>query len=88
MEMTQKERSELIKDIANVVLNTMNKRKMIANEEEEWISTKEAAEILSISERRLRVIKDRFVYKKCGENGQGQLRFLKKYLIESYINGK
>ena len=65
MEMTQKERSELIKDIANVVLNTMNKRKMIANEEEEWISTKEAAEILSISERRLRVIKDLFVYKKC-----------------------
>lgn len=85
--MTQKERSELIKDIANVVLNTMNKRKMIANEEE-WVTTKEAAEILSISERRLRVIKDRFVYKKCGENGQGQLRFLKDYLIESYINGK
>lgn len=87
MEMTQKERSELIKDIASAVIRMLDAKKKINKEEEEWVTTKEAAQILGISVRYLTQIKDRFPHTKQGEYDAGHLRFLKSGLMENYING-
>lgn len=89
MEITKKERTQLINDIANAVIRKLaNKKQLTAIEEQdEWLTTKEAADLLHVSDRYLRTIKDRFPHTKSGENGQGNLRFLKKGLLNNYING-
>ena len=88
MEITKKERAQLIDDIANAVIKKLSNKKKLANEEQdEWVTTKEAAELLHVSDRYLRHIKDRFPHVKSGENGQGCLRFLKKGLLSNYVNG-
>lgn len=84
--MTQKERSELIKDIAAAVIRMLDAKK-VNKEEEVWLTTKEAAAILGISVKRLWSIKDRFPHTKQGEYDAGHLRFLKSGLMENYING-
>lgn len=50
----------------------------------EWVDTNDAAAILGITPRWLRQTKDRFVHIKNGDNKQGNLRFLRSSLIESY----
>lgn len=52
---------------------------------EEYVTTKEAARLLGISQKRLRQIKDRFPHTKQGDNGQGRLRFLRCGLMKSYV---
>jgi len=87
MEMTQKERQEFIKDVALAVIRMLDEKKKINKEEEEWVTTKEAAQILGISVRYLTQIKDRFPHTKQGGYEAGHLRFLKSGLMENYING-
>lgn len=52
--------------------------------DEEWVRTADAAKILGVSKHWLRLTKDRYPHIKNGENGQGQLMFLKSALIKSY----
>lgn len=87
MELTQKERRDLINDITTNVIRVLEKRKKLVKEEDEWIDSKEAAAIIGVSVSRLRKIKDRFPHTKVGNNAQGQLRFLKSGLIEKYAKG-
>lgn len=89
MEMTQTERTQLIRDVADAVARRINNKKEVAQtaDEEEWVTAKEAAEILHINVRYLRSIKNRFPHTKCGDKGQGSLRFLKKGLMINFING-
>ena len=51
---------------------------------EEWVRTKEAAQILGITERWLRRTKDNYPHIKNGNNEQGNLMFLKSGLIKTY----
>ncbi len=53
--------------------------------EEEYISTKEAAKLLSISPDRMRKLKDRFPHIKQGDNVQGKLLFLRRGLTTNYV---
>ena len=55
-------------------------------EEPEMISCKAAAAYLGISEDYLRKIKDRLPHVKQGNNNQGRLLFVKKGLMEAYLN--
>ena len=87
MEMTQKERREFIKDVALAVIRMLNEKKKINKEEEEWVSMKNAAQILGISLSRMKHIKDRFPHVKQGDCEQGRVLFLKSALMENYING-
>lgn len=50
----------------------------------EYVSTREAAEILRVSPDRMRRLKDKFPHVKIGLNGQGKLLFLKSSLVQSY----
>lgn len=54
-------------------------------EEEEWITTREAAQILSVSPAWLRRTKERYPYIK-GEGQQSQIRFLKSALLKNHAS--
>lgn len=69
-----------IRDIAEEVVNEMERRK-----KPQLVTTKQAAEILGISPRRVREIKDKLGYVKTGENTQGRLMFDTTTLVERYI---
>lgn len=63
--------------------------KRVLKHEDEWISTREAARILRISEDRLRRIRDRFVCMRVGdEDGKGRLLWHRESLIEAYVTGR
>ena len=52
----------------------------------EWVSVREAARIIGISEDRLRRTRDRYDYKRAGgEDGRGRLLFRYSSLMERYI---
>lgn len=53
-------------------------------EEEQWLDTNDAAAILGITPGCLRKNKDRYPHIKNGGNKQGNLRFLRSSLIESF----
>lgn len=52
------------------------------SEEEEMVTTKEAARILGITPGRMRQIANRYPHVKRGESKQGKLLFVKKSLLE------
>lgn len=88
MELTQKERRELILDIADEVCRRLDKKLKgrLKPEEEEWVSLKEAAGILGLSKSRMYAIKDKFPHAKQGDNPQGKLLFLKRGLVDNYLS--
>lgn len=86
MELTQKEYRKLVKDIALEVIR-LSKKEEFDPDKEEWLTTEEAAAILHISPRTLRNNKDRYPHTKVGDKKQGQLRFLRKGLMENYTKG-
>ena len=52
----------------------------------EWVSAREAAHILGISEDRLRRTKDRYDYRRAGgDDGRGRLLFRYQSLVDRYI---
>lgn len=55
------------------------------SKEEEWIPTREAAQILSVSPAWLRRTKERYPYIK-GEGQQSQIRFLKSALLKNHAS--
>ena len=87
MEMTQKERRELVREIASAVVRMLDNKKKTGTEPDEWLTSKEAAKLLGISVSHLWRIKDRFPHTKQGDYQAGHLRFLKSGLMEGYING-
>lgn len=68
--------------VAKIIKNEVMKPMEDANQE--WISTKEAALILGMTQGNLRRCKDKYPHIKNGDNGQGNLRFLRSALIESF----
>ena len=56
------------------------------NEDEEYVDSKTAAQILGVTPSYLRVIKNKFPYKKVGTRTQGKILFLRSGLLQSYIN--
>ena len=75
--------SDLASKVAYLVYNKLQKDMA---KEPEMVSTAEAARILSISQDRMRRIKDRFPHIKQGEGKQGKLLFVRNALLESYQN--
>jgi hypothetical protein len=68
--------------VAKIIKNEVMKPMEDANQE--WISTKEAALILGMTQGNLRRCKDKYPHIKNGDNDQGNLRFLRSALIESF----
>ena len=66
--------------VAKIIRNEISK----PEEVQEWIDTNEAAAILGITPGHLRRQKDRFPHIKSGGKQQGNLRFLRSSLMESY----
>lgn len=58
--------------------------KPVEDANQEWISTKEAALILGMTPGNLRRSKDKYPHIKNGSNDQGNLRFLRSALLESF----
>lgn len=52
-----------------------------------WLTTREAAHLLKLSEYQVRKIKGRLPYRKVGKAKSASLRFRKEGLIEAYLNG-
>lgn len=85
--LTNYEKEALALDIASLVVKMLKKTQNESNsDEEQWISTKEAAKILGISEMHMRRIKDSFPHVKKGNKQQGPLLFLKKGLVKNYLD--
>lgn len=78
IELTDKTISIIARKVAEIIREEDERRG------EEYISTKEAAEILHISTDRLRHLKDKFPHIKVGSSEQGRILFRKKGLIEKY----
>lgn len=56
------------------------------DEHPEWVSVREAARIIGISEDRLRRTRDKYDYRRAGgEEGKGRLLFRYSSLMERYI---
>ena len=72
---------ELSKKTINLIADAVIKR---MKREPEVMTTKEAAELLGITEDRLRRIKDRLPHIK-GEGKQGRLLFFREGLVEGYL---
>ena len=68
--------------VAKIIKNEVMKPMEDANQE--WISTKEAALILGMTQGNLRRRKDKYPHIKNGDNNQGNLRFLRSALIETF----
>lgn len=62
------------------------KQEKAPEEEQQWLTCKEAAAFLGVTPAYLRRIKDNFPHSKSGDKSQGQLRFFKEGLKEKYIN--
>lgn len=80
--MTRKEVEQVVEMTVNVMAE---KFKLKAPEREpEYVTCREAARILGLSEYRMRQLKMDFPHKKVGKDQQGRLLFLKSALIENY----
>lgn len=66
--------------VAKIIRNEIAKPEDV----QEWIDTNEAAAILGITPGTLRRQKSRYPHIKNGDNSQGNLRFLRSSLIETY----
>ena len=66
--------------VAKIIRNEMQKPEDV----QEWIDTNEAAAILGITPGTLRRQKRKYPHIKNGDNSQGNLRFLRSSLIETY----
>ena len=75
---------DAIEKIAKRVTQMMREAGQVKPEDDEYVSTREAAHILSISPDRLRHLKHKFPHIKAGDNERGKLLFLKKGLLRSY----
>ena len=71
---------ELAPRVAKIIKADLKKKE----EAEEWVRTADAAAILGVSEKWLRVTKDKYPHIKNGDNKQGNLMFLRSGLIKSY----
>lgn len=85
MELTTNEQRTLIHRIGDYVVKKLREEKVLNESEDEYVSTKEAARILGVSEPYMRNIAVRFPHTKQGSHKQGKLRFLKKALFKSYL---
>ena len=78
-------KSEIELIVEMTVEKLMARQELVnAKTKEEWLPTDEAAKIIGLSPYRLRMLKDRFVYKKAGEFQSGRLLFKKSSLLENY----
>ena len=77
--------NESIERIARRVTELLKER---TTDEEEYLTTKEAAMLLRISPDRLRHLKNHFPHVKVGGESQGKLLFLRRGLIENYVNAQ
>lgn len=70
--------------VASKVVPIIKAKLAEENQQQEWISTEEAASILGITPKHLRATKERYPYIKNGDNPQGGLRFLRSALVENF----
>lgn len=74
--------------VRDTVRETMKEYGFTEQNGDVWVTTKEAAHILGITESHMRRIKNSFPHKKRGDQQQGQLMFLKSKLYECYLDGE
>lgn len=82
-ELSRYEYRKLVNDVADAVVAKLAKMHELANDRPRYVSTKEAAKILSRTECWMRIHKDEFPHKKHGDGKrQGQLLFLEDGLYK------
>lgn len=81
IELAQRDIDRIAHRVALILLNKLQGDTIGS---EEWVSTREAARILGVSENWLRQTKDRYPHVKGGGSKQSQLRFLRSGLIKSF----
>lgn len=77
-------RSEIELIVTMTVEKVLAIKDLEVKQNDEWLTTSEAARMLGLSPFRLRMIKDRFDHKKCGDTQSGRLLFKKSSLLENY----
>lgn len=91
MELSRTEYRRLVEDVAEAVLAKVIpfvKKPKKPEEECTWISAKEAAQIIGITEDHLLRLKDNFTYVKVGNSRNGRVRFRKETLVEEHIHSQ
>lgn len=81
IELTQKDIDRIAQRTALIVMSRLQGQTI---GEQEWVSTKDAAKILGISENWLRKNKDHYPHVKGGDSKQSSLRFLRSGLIKAF----
>lgn len=82
-----KKLSEMIAQrTADIVMERISSGSSFAKEnDDEYVSSEEAANILGVTPSYLRSMKNKFPHKKVGNHSQGRIFFLKSGLLENYI---
>lgn len=91
MELSRTEYRRLVEDVAEAVLAKVIpfvKKPKKPEEQCTWVSTKEAAQIIGITEDHLLRLKDNFTYVKVGNSRNGRVKFRKETLVEEHIHSQ
>lgn len=83
--MTTFEVNQIVNQVTEKVLQALRAEKNL-DPERKYVTAKEAAQILGISEYHVRRIKDSLPHRKVGNAQQGRLMFLREGLQENYLN--
>jgi hypothetical protein len=73
----------VLKKLAETAGNSSSGR---TNDNEEWVDTKSAAQILGVTPNYMRAIKDKFNWKKVGGSERGRVLFNRQELTNYYLN--
>lgn len=83
--MNKKEIEQIVEMVVEKVMNRIGTFAPKSNDDE-WLTTSEAAHLLGLSQFRLRQIKDRFDYRKDGDpQKSGRLLFRRSSLLDNYL---
>lgn len=91
MELSRIEYRRLVEDVAEAVLAKVLpfvKKPKKPEEQCTWVSAKEAAQIIGITEDHLLRLKDNFTYVKVGNSRNGRVKFRKETLVEEHIHSQ
>ena len=70
---------------ADIVMERISCSAFPKENEDEYVSSEEAANILGVTPSYLRSMKNKFPHKKVGNHSQGRVFFLKSGLLDNYI---
>lgn len=70
---------------AEIVIERLNSTPISREEDDDYVTSQEAAHILGVTPNYLRSMKYKFPHKKVGNQNQGRVLFKKSGLFENYV---